>query len=660
VRSGWRLTAIGVVFLSLFGILVLRLWYLQVTTVQESLRTAESQQLLTVTIEAPRGNIYDANGTVMAGTRAALGIVIDGRLVPEEREDDLIRNLAALLGKPAREIRQVFEDAGPGTRFRIGGEMPEETAFFALEHIEDFPGLAIEPVPIRTYPLGELAAHVVGYIGAPGEDDLRRPEVTPQDRVGKFGVEGSYDRLLRGTPGEITYRVNAQGQILGIVEDLPPVPGGSVVSTIDLEVQARLEEALVEGMALSESVGEDPIRASGVIIDPQDGSVVAMASVPAYDPELFADGQITQAEWETVSENAALNNFAIQGLFPPASAFKVVGYTLALEWAPQLYPDLSVYPEDFDAEAKYGNLINPNDPSSFYADGSFDFPATPVLEDWKVHGETNIHTSLHASVDQYYWGIALKIWNDRGEEWDENLLQDWARTLGFGERTGVDLPFEQAGLVPDREWFQYHQANATGVVREEGGWAAGDLMNIAIGQGALVSTPLQLANAYSALVNGGTLWKPRVVDVVQDSEGRTIYTNVPSALRSIDIDPTTVVNLKNDLNGVVAGARGTARVSFAEFCGPGVPASECDSLRRVGGKTGTAEIRVALTEDDEEVDTAWFVGVAPLDDPHYVVAVVIDEGGSGGKVAAPTARAILQYLMGEEVTEITSGGEDTE
>lgn len=672
MRPAWRLTAIGVLFLALFGVLVLRLWYLQVSSIEDSLRTAESQQLLSVPIEAPRGNIYDAKDVVMAGTRAALGIVVDRRLVPEEREEDLIQNLAALLNQPAPDIRSVFDEQDPDARFRVGGQITEETAFFALEHIEDFPGLSVEPVPVRVYPLGELAAHVVGYIGAPGDAELRRPEITPQDRVGKFGIEGSYDRLLRGTPGRITYRVNAQGAILGIVEDVAPVPGGNVVATVDLELQTRLESALFEGMALSKAVGEDPIRAAGVVLDPRDGSVLAMASVPAFDPGLFADGRITQEEWEEVSEKAALNNFAIQGLYPPASAFKAVGYTLALEWAPRLYPDLSVYPEGFDAEARYGHLIDPNDPSSFYADGSFDFEATPVLEDWKVHGEVDIHTSLHASADQYYWGIALKIWADRGEDWDENLLQDWARTLGFGAPTKIDLPFEQAGLVPDREWFQYNQVNNTGVVRSEGGWSAGDLMNIAIGQGALTSTPLQLANAYAALVNGGTLWQPRVVDVVEDGEGEVIFTNVPSAIRSIDLDPTTVINLRNDLNGVVAGERGTARVAFADFCGLEVPPAECESLRLVGGKTGTAEIFRPAERDDEEtggepgehaegeIDTAWFVGVAPLDDPRYVVAVVIDEGGSGGKVAAPTARAVLQYLMGEQVTPIRSGGEDTE
>jgi len=597
VRQPWRIAVLGAAFLTLFGILSLRLWYLQVSSLEESLDTAEAQQLSTVTIEAPRGNIYDRNGTLMAGTEAALRIVVDRKLVPADREEDLIQNLAALLDTPPSEIRKTFEDQGTGARFTLGGEVSERTAMFAWEHIEDFPGLAIEPQPVRTYPLHEQAAHLIGYIGAPGEEDLKRHDITPRDRVGKFGIEGSYDHLLRGTPGIITYRVNARGQILGIVEETAPVPGGSVVSTIDLHMQTVLEAALIDGMSLSRERGDDPVRASGVILDPSNGAVLAMASLPSYDPTLFSDGLITQAEWESLSENAALNNFAIQGAYPPASTFKVVPYTLSL--ARGIYPTIE--------QDEHEGRQDPADPTSFFCDGDLQFPNTPLLHDWTRHGEVDIHTSLQVSCDNYYWGIALEIWGNAGDLWDE-----------------------------------------------------GDLMNMIIGQGSLTATRLQVAVSYATLVNGGTFYEPRVLDQVTDIEGEVIYTNLPNVVRTIDIAPITVENLKEDLNAVVAGPRGTSRTAFSEFCGSDVRAINCESLKQVGGKTGTAEIRVAVTEDDQEVDTAWFVGVAPLDDPRYVVAIVIEEGGSGGGVAAPTARAILQFLMGESVTPIRSGGEDTE
>ncbi|MBU1226171.1 MAG: penicillin-binding protein 2 [Actinobacteria bacterium] len=650
MRQPWRLTVVGAVFLGFFAILVLRLWYLQVSSLEDSLDSAESQQLSTVTIEAPRGNIYDRNGILMAGTEAALRIVVDRKLVPEDREEELIQNLAALLDRPASDIRHLFEDRGVGARFTVGGEVSERTAMFAWEHIEGFPGLAIEPQPVRIYPLHEQAAHLIGYIGAPGEADLLRPEVTPRDRVGKFGVEGSYDRQLRGTPGTITYRVNARGQILGIVEETPPIPGGSVTTSIDLHMQTVLEAALVDGMSLSVEAGNEPVRASGVILDPSDGSVLAMASVPSYDPTLFSDGLITQAEWESLSETNALNNFAIQGNYAPASTFKVVPYTLALIRG--IYPTIE--------QDEHPGQQDPSDPTSFFCDGTLQFPNTPLLHDWAAHGEVDIHTSLQVSCDMYYWGIALQIWENAGDLWDENLLQDWARELGFGARTGVDLPFESPGLVPDREWFQYHQVKKDGLVREEGGWAGGDVMNMTIGQGSLTATPLQMAVAYATLVNGGTFYAPRVVDEVVDIKGTVVFRNLPNIVRKVDIPDVTVDSLKEDLHGVVAGPRGTSRVAFSEFCGADVRAADCESLKQVGGKTGTAEVRVALTEEDEEVDTAWFIGVAPLDDPRFVVVIVIEEGGSGGGVAAPTARAILQYLMEESVTPIRSGGENTE
>jgi penicillin-binding protein 2 len=667
MRPTLRIAVVGVIFIGLFATLLLRMWFLQVSAIETSLIAAETQQLRTVTIEAPRGDVYAADGTeLMAGTVAELRLVVDRALVPLEREEELIQNLAALLGVPASEIRATFDERGSGARFPIGGEVSEATALFALEHIEDFPGVVLEPMPVRIYPLGETAAHIVGYIGAPSDQDLRRPEIDQNDRVGKFGVEREYDRLLRGSPGSITYRINARGEVLGVVEEIPPTPGGTVITTIDMDVQGVLENALSTGSRLARREGEPVVRAAGIVLDATDGSVVAMASVPSFDPGLFADGRITDEEWETISASAALNNFAIQGLYPPASAFKVVPYTLAIEEG--IYPQLENVYLDENKVASYRARLDPADPTSFYADGVLLFPETPPLADWTCgalvgelpdlvcslggHGLVNIHSALYRSVNQYFWGIALEIWNRRSDL-GEDLLQEWARVLGFGEPTGIDLPFEQAGLVPDREWFQYNQQNDTGLVRSEGGWSGGDLMNVAIGQGAMSVTPLQLANAYAALVNGGTLWRPRVVESIRDTSNEVVFTNPPSTLHSFEIGSGTVASLRADLNRVVTD--GTAAVAFNDF-GPG--------LEDVGGKTGTGQTGLSyinLEGEEEDITHAWFVGVAPLSNPQWVVAVVIEQGGSGGKIAAPTARRVMQFLMGGE-TQMTPirTGEETE
>ncbi len=677
MRIGWRLAAMALIFGGLFGVLALRLWYLQVTTIADSLETAQSQQIRVVEVEAPRGDILASGGLdLMAGTEASLRVVVDRKLVPEEREEELIQNLAVLLDLTATGIKERFDDLGPGARFPLGGALSEATALFVLEHIEDFPGVTVEPRPLRVYPLGETAAHVIGYIGSPSEGDLERPEITPRDRVGRFGIERSYDRLLRGTPGTITYQVNAAGEILGVLEEIPPQPGGSVVTTIDIDLQQFVEQTLLEGIRLSRTEGEPVVRAAAVVLDPRNGAVRAMASVPGYDPGLFVEGAITQEQWAELSEKAVFNNFAIQGLYPPASAFKVVAYTLALENG--LFPSLEVvYQTRPELVEEYVALLDPADQTSFWADGVLLFPATPPLLDWSCqqfdtrvnecwpppggHGLVDIHSALQRSSNQYFWGVALEVWEGRGVDWDEDLLQAWAEDLGFGIKTGIDLPFEQSGLLPDRDWFQYHQQNKTGLVRLEGGWSGGDLMNVAVGQGAMTATPLQMANAYATLLNGGTVWVPRVVDTIVDSENTIIYTNLPNAARTIELSEETVESLKEDLNGVVAGDAGTARKAFQGFG---------DSLVQVGGKTGTSETGIWLDVLDEtgdpvlkengeheqfQVTTAWFVGAAPLDDPQWVVAVVIEHGGSGGQVAAPTARRVLQYVLGEELDKIEAG-----
>jgi penicillin-binding protein 2 len=652
VTSTWRQAALGILMAVMLGVLLLRMWFLQVTDVEGSLQVAAAQQLRTVTVEAPRGDIFDRDGrALMAGTKASLRVIIDRQLVSlEDEEALLIPNVSALLGIPASEIRHEFEEHGSGSRFVVGDEISQATALFILENIEQFPGVAVETVPVRVYPLGETAAHVLGYIGAPGESDLADGVITPNDRVGKFGLERQWDRHIRGTPGAITYRVNARGQILGVVDERPPRPGGSVITTIDLELQQLVESTLLQAIQLSRQEGEPVKRASAVVMDPNDGSILAMASVPAFDPALFAEGRISVEVWEAMAEKDVLNNFAIQGFYPPGSSFKPFVYVLALE--NEISPVIK--------EQHRAIVERANDPYAFFSDGRLEFEATPTLHDWKPggHGLVGISESLRQSVNTYYWSVAMAIW-ENSTEWGEDLLQVFAREFGFGEPTGIDLPFENPGLVPVREWFQHHQQGNTGLVREEGGWSAGDVMNIATGQGALIVTPLQMTVAYAALVNGGTVWEPRVMQTIRDTNNKVVYTNQPNVRNTVRISQATIDLLKQDLNGVVASSSGTARRAFEGFCATGVPDSQCAALRQVGGKTGTAEIRQAIDEDDQDIDTAWFVGVAPLDTPRYVVTVVVDQGGSGGLVAAPAARRILQYLLGETPDPLRRG-DDTE
>jgi penicillin-binding protein 2 len=634
VNPSLRIGALGLFFLSLFAVLALRLWTIQITETEQYDEQAANNQVRIANTPAPRGEIRDRNGELLAGTRPALAAVVDGALVSRDVEADLVKTLSAFSGVPESEVQDVVDRAQTsGDRITLVSELDDQQALYLVEHREDFPGVSVVPQPVRVYPQGPLAAHVIGYIGRPDATDLEKPEIEPTDVLGKAGVERHYDFELRGTPGIIKYSIDAQGRVKSITEQ-PPVPGETLILTLDADVQAVLEETLAEGLQLARddiSPGcepspddkECPIRAVGVVLDATDGSVLAMSSVPSFDPSIFIDG-LTQEEWEALSQGAVFNNFAIQGVYAPASTFKTVAFVTALEHA--------IYPLELT-----------HDTGQYTCDGQLEFRfqdgSPQVFRDWlpEGHGPIDLHGALHGSCDLYFWEVALRVWNGRNDQFDEDLLQQWARKFGFDQKTGIDLPFEKAGLIPDREWFERVQEETPGRVRE-GPWVGGDVMNVVLGQGEVLVTPLQLANAYAGMVNGGTVWQPRIVDSIVDEDGEVILDNPPQVLNRVELSDRTARLLRQDLQQVVNG-NGTARSAFVEFG---------ERIEQVGGKTGTAEV-IKATDEHGAVDTAWFVGVAPVDNPKYVVAIVVERGGSGGRVAAPMARRVMQFLLnGEE------------
>lgn len=841
----WRLAGVGIVLAVMLGVLGLRLWSIQVTETDTYTAEAERNLIRVVPTPAPRGDIFDRNGVLLAGTQASLAAVVDMALVEDEFAEVLAQRLSAFLDQPASEILERFENANSGAQIILAKDLTEQQALTLFEHREDFPGVAVIPQPVREYPNAELAAQVLGYIGKPSEADLERPDVKGTDAVGKAGIERSYDDLLRGTEGVIKYQVDAGRSVLQQLGEQESAPGNNLILTIDSGIQAQLQESLEAGLRLArdlemeerrealesedgdiptrlffaleeaqlearraaiqaaaeaEASGEDapvtdedsvdpdtvveidegnvlgslypglpidneevcvpvqrvevgvssrtllsggkertmrldgvvtdrsqriavvdidgeryeveegdsfattlrviaitadsivvshsdkwcPVRAVGVVEDPNDGSILAMASYPSFDPNSFVSG-LTQSEWESLGTINAFTNFAVQGQYAPASAFKAVAYVLAME--DSIYPldrpigdrilgDENTGTTSPDEEAG-GEGESPEEPAQpapsdselkpltsdldeYLCTGSLRFQfndgSSQVYRDWKRngHGPLDLHGALQASCDLYFWEISLRIWNERADETginNEDLWQEWARSFGFGTETGIDLPFEKPGLIPDRQWFREEQRKDTGRVRATGPWVGGDLMNAIVGQGAVLVTPLQLSNGFSAMLNGGTLWKPRVVSEMVDQEGTVVDENQKSIIQTIDMQQATVSALRRDMQQVVNGPIGTARTAFAGF-GP--------LVSTVGGKTGTAEI-IKAVEDVQEVDTAWFVGVAPVLSPNYVVTVVIERGGSGGRVAAPVARQVLQYVLnGDDAVTSLEAGEDTD
>ena len=647
------MTVLTTVFLLLFSLLGIRLWVLQVAAGSGASQTAANQTLIEIPTQAPRGDVIDRLGNVLATSKYEPAVVIDRRRVDPDQRDDLLQRLSSLLSIPVDELAAAYEEAGVNGRF-VAATVDPLTAYRLAERTREFPGVVIDKVPVRVYPAGNLMAHTIGHLGLPDpEDTAADPSLDTSVRIGKLGIEAINDRFLQGEPGRISYRVDRASQIIEEAPEILAVQGSTVQLTLDLELQMVLEEALADGLSLSNQVKAeeraDPEienkpqnrtkRGAAMVIDIDSGAVLASASLPAFDPNIFS-GRLDADVFDKLNDDRAFNNLAVSGLYPPASAFKAVTYVASLQ------DGLPIGGPNYDPQT-----------GKVKCDGILELPgfeegSQQSFTDWyypRKYGWLDLHGAFEKSCNVYFWSVALGIWNVSKGTLDENVLQDWARDLGFGASTGIDLTSEPDGIIPDRAlyelWAREQLAYPERPPRIDprrltlaDPWLGGDLMNFAIGQGDVLVTPLQLAQAYGAIANGGTLWRPYVTERVISRDGSILYQAKPSATRRLVIDDSTVESFLTDMGNVVTN--GTAKAAFRDF-GP--------ALANVGGKTGTAQ--AGKNQDNH----AWFVGVAPLDDPEYVIVILLEEGLSGGKVAAPVARHIMQYLLGQDPTPIVAG-----
>jgi penicillin-binding protein 2 len=647
-----RLTILGLIFVVMFSVIGLRLWYVQVAIGPAIAEAAEEQTWLSKTSFAARGEIFDRNGNLLVTNRSVPAVFIDRTFVQPDQRDQLISRLSSILAIDRASLEALYDEAGTNGRFEVT-TVDNDLAYQITEQLGELPGVEIVKVPERVYLTGDTMAHVIGHLGLPDQEDLEeREDLDPSVRIGKLGVEAYYDDQLQGTSGIQEYRVR-RGKIIEQRPAVDPVPGNSLLLTIDSELQQVVELALQDGIDLSNEVkddlraeGEDVFsetsRAAAVVIDPQTFEVLALASVPDFDPQVFVAG-IDNETFTTLNETLAFNNLAVSGLYPPASTFKAITYTAIQE-------ENLPFPEDIEGVDAENREI--------HCDGQLELPglsvgSAQIRNDWYHPGNKgwlDIHGALQQSCNIFFWSLGLGTWQHR-DEVGENVIQEWAMSLGYGKETGIDLGNEAAGIVPTRElfeeWKEYQLANPEEPPRLDPSrlapelaspWFGGDLMDFAIGQGAFTATPLQAAVSYAILANGGKVMEPRVVDKVVDANGDIVEDITAPEVNQVEISEQTRQQLLADLNGVVTN--GTAAAAFREF-GPG--------LDVIGGKTGTGQ--TTKTRDNH----AWFIGVAPIDNPRYVVAVIIEEGGSGGAIAAPVARHILQYLMGNEPTPIIAG-----
>jgi penicillin-binding protein 2 len=640
-----RLGVLGVVAVSLFAALFARLWYLQVLASPDYQTQAAALQQRVVTEPAPRGRILDRNGVVLVDNRLSYVVTLDRELLAELDEAaraDLFARLVQELQATEPELtveileqRLSSERYSPYTPVPVAHDIPEQLAVYLTEHEDEFGGIVqVDARAIREYPFGRLASHLLGYVGAINDEEFERLRDSPEnyqltDEIGKAGVERTYESELRGKPGRLVLEVDANGRTIRQLDYEPPVPGHDVVLSIDAQVQAVAEQALREEIARTRqrevSAGNAPNRApagSVVVLDPRDGSVVAMASFPDYDPRAFVDG-IDNAEWAALNSEEShypLLNRTIQGEYAPGSTFKLITAYAGL--ASGLITTETVWHDE-------GEYIIPN------CSG----PSCDVQNAGETaYGSIRLPEALTVSSDTYFYDIGARAWFQREQVGDP--IQDAARLFGMGSETGIPLPNEHAGRVMTPEQYaQRHEENPEAF--PDGVWQAGDNVNIAIGQGEMLATPLQLANAYAALANGGTLYSPTVATEVRRARADDVVkTYEPQVLRTIPFEPAWWQALVDGFRGVTSSGdpRGTAYGTFRDFPNWGI-----------AGKTGTAEVGTA---SDPRADTAVFVAWTPVEQPRYVAAAFLEESGFGGVAAAPLVRRILEPLALGELPDV--------
>lgn len=609
-----RLKIIIYIIFALLIALMLRLYFLQVISGELYAEMASESIAREKAIAAPRGNIYDRNGKLLVRSIPVAAVAVEPHILLSD--DAAIGLLGGYLDMDAGEIRQKLEDADVSYLERVflktGIDIPVIIAI--KENISRLPGVEVVDVYLREYKYGFLASHILGYTGEIDEERLESDRYldgySGGDQIGLTGLEEYYENMLRGEKGRIIYEVDPLGRPVSIRQEIPAERGNDLYLTIDIDLQKATEEILHSGiMEVREKTltnSEEHYNVPGgavVVLNAKNGEVLSMASFPTYDPGIFSGG-ISSVDWAYLNDPVnyyPLNNRAVMS-YAPGSVFKIVTAYAGLE-------------ENIVSE--YGRI---SCSGIWYGMG----PDYPKFCWNKIgHGSLDMRGGIKNSCDTYFYeigyGLYVKLKN-AGE-----LLQKYARDFGFGGTTGIDLPFEDEGRVADREWKKEYFKDRV----EYSVWFPGDTVNMAIGQGDLLVTPLQMAVAYSTAANRGIQYEPHLVKEIRDPEGEPFVESTIANWKEIDLDEH-YLEIMEDGFGMVTGPGGTAAYTFRNF-----PISEIP----IAGKTGTAEVA-------GKQDYAWFASYGPIGNPEYIIVVMLEEAGGGGSNASPIAEKIYRYLFG--------------
>ncbi len=647
-NTGRRLLVIGAIVMALFAGLLTRLWFLQVSGGEKLAVQAQQNRDRIVQVPALRGAIYDAKGVLLASNAPVTTLTVDRQTLTTEDRITLENSLSNLLGKSPTEIGTMLDDpsVSPYAPLPLMRNVPYATAVYVAEHREQFPAVSITTTSIRQYTqAGIAAANLLGYTGAINPDELKAHTgegYANDDRIGKTGIEQTFETELRGTPGVDKVQVDSRGRATNTITEKKPQAGHDIQLTLDAGVQQTAAESLQQGMdgarTLVDPDSGNYYKATGgtvIVLDARTGSVVAMASGPSYDPNAFVNGT---ADQYIQHPNQPLRNRATGG-YAPGSTFKAFSSVAMLN----------------------AGLRTPDE--TYYDEGCFTFGNNEERCNAGKHsyGSVDLQRALTVSSDVFFYNVGNSFWTSYrdegkaagfpGELAGDKLpasghpvgygMQNTARDFGFGEVTGFGQG-ESAGRIPDLTFNQ--ELNKGNCDSTNCTWRRGDSASLAVGQGDVLVTPLQLALAYGAFGNGGTLYSPRLVeDVRQSAAGRPVG-QLGDVDHTIEAQVKHAVNLPagvrqpvlEGLDGVVNSGEGTAYGAFSGYGGP----------FHVIGKTGTAQVT-------NSQDTSWFVAVLnPDNDPNqgqYVVLAMVEQGGFGANVAAPIVRRVIDYLSNPTV-----------
>ncbi len=592
-----RLTGVALLVVAVWMLLLTRLFYLQVVKGDVYKVSAERNSVRTQRVQAPRGAVLDRNGEPLVDSRPAFEVLV----VPHETEDvpATLTRISGLTGRDLAAVRESYGTPRGRARFqpqRVAHDIDRDALARVEARLWALSGVLTQVTPVRGYRYGSSAAHLLGWLGEVGPEQLREKEFQGYrlgDVIGRGGIERLLDADLRGRPGGRNLLVDAHGKELELLSLVDPQAGRNVVLTLDHALQEAAETAL----------DREGKTGAVVALDPRTGEVLALASRPAFDPNGFATC-IDPAIWRglTSDPQKPLMNRALQGQYPPGSTYKVVTAIAGLE----------------------EKLVDQH--TEVNCGGSFRL-GRRTYRCWKKegHGVVDLHKALVQSCDVYFYKLGLEL--------GVNRLAYYARSLGLGARTGIELGGEMPGLVPTKEWRQ---------LRDGTTWVEGDTVSVSIGQGANLWTPLQLAAAYAAIANGGTRYKTHLLRRVEEPDGTVVRSSEPEVAGEVPVSAGTLALIRSGLEGVVSEAHGTGAV-MRNLPG-GVLAA---------GKTGTAQVvGMAAGErtDSKDLarqyrDHAWFVTYAPIENPRIVVAVLIEHGGHGGSAAAPVAREVVARFL---------------